>query len=318
MLYLSRRSVMAGIGLGLAAGAGGVTWYMRRRAAAAEKIRALYAQPLLKPAGGLKVFHLGHSLVGRDMPAMVAQLAGTGHQYHSQLGWGTSLKQHWEPNEVINGFAEENNHPHFRDAHEAVASGDYDAVVLTEMVEIADAIKYHDAADYLARWAGLAWDANPATRIYLYETWHHTDDDAGWLTRVDRDLRKYWQDRMKYPALARTDAPIHLIPAGQVMAAFIRAVGDAGGMPDITTLDDLFSTRDDGTPDTIHFNDLGAYLVALAHFSVLYHRDPKGLPHQLLRANGIAANAPAPETALLMQQVVWDVIGRHPETGVAT
>jgi hypothetical protein len=317
MLHLSRRFMIAGIGAVLAGtAAGGVVWHTRRKAAAG-KIRALYAHPLPPPETALNVFHLGHSLVGRDMPAMVAQLAGAGHGYDSQLGWGTSLKQHWEPEEPINGFAEENNHPRYRDAHDAIGSGTYDALVLTEMVEITDAIKYHDAAEYLARWAGLAWDANPDTRIYLYETWHHTDDDAGWLTRIDTDLRRYWQDRIKYPALASTDAPIHLIPAGQVMAAFIRAVESQGGTDDITTLDDLFATRDDGTPDTIHFNDLGAYLVALTHFSVLYHRDPKGLPHQLLRGDGTAAVAPTLHTAQLMQQVVWDVIAKHPETGVA-
>ncbi|AXI42970.1 hypothetical protein [Sulfitobacter sp. SK011] len=315
MLHLTRRSAVAGLGLALA-GAGAVAWQSRPDVST-EKARALYAQPLTKPAGALKVFHLGHSLVGRDMPAMLAQLAGPEHTYKSQLGWGTSLKQHWEPDEVINGFAEENNHPHFRAAKQAIGSGAFDAVVVTEMVEIADAIRYHDAATYLARWAGLAWDANPRTRIYLYETWHHTDDGNGWLTRIDGDLRKYWLGQVKYPALTRTDAPIHLIPAGQVMAAFVRAAQASGGTPGITTLHDLFATQDDGTPDTIHFNDLGAYLVALTHFAVLYHRNPVGLPYALLRADGTNAHAPDPQTAQLMQQVVWDVIQRHPETGVA-
>lgn len=317
MPHLTRRSSVAVMGLGLAlAGAGAVVWQSRRDIGA-DRARTLYAQPLPKPAGALNVFHLGHSLVGRDMPAMLAQLAGTRHRYNSQVGWGTSLKQHWEPGEVINGFAEENDHPKYRDAKQAIGSGAYDAVVLTEMVEITDAIRYHDAARYLARWADLAWNANPDTRIYLYETWHHTDDGNGWLARIDRDLRKYWQGRVTYPALASTDAPIHLIPAGQVMASFVRAVEALGGVGGITTLHDLFTKRDDGTPDTIHFNDLGAYLVALTHFSVLYHRDPIGAPYQLMRADGSAAIAPKPEAAQLMQQVVWDVIQRHPETGVA-
>jgi hypothetical protein len=45
--------------------------------------------PLPAPKGPLKTYHLGHSLVGRDMPAMLAQLAG--HEYHSQLGWSKAL-----------------------------------------------------------------------------------------------------------------------------------------------------------------------------------------------------------------------------------
>jgi hypothetical protein len=296
----------------------GATQYYTRQQGI-SRARNLYATPLEKPAMGLNVFHLGHSLVGRDMPAMVAQLADAGHSYHSQLGWGASLKAHWDPEEPINGFDFENNHPNFRPAKEAITSGVYDTLILTEMVEIRDAIKYFDSPEYLALWAGLAWDANPNVRIYLYETWHHTDDDAGWLERIDNDLRTYWQGRVKYPALASTDAPIHLIPAGQVMAAFMRAVeaADTAGVGSITRVEDLFGRNDDGTSDTIHFNDLGAYLVALTHYAVLYHLPPMGLPFQLNRADGTPADAPTAEAAALMQRVVWDVIRSHPETGVA-
>ena len=122
------------------------------------------------------------------MPAMLAQLAPQGHDYASQLGWGTSLREHWEPDVPVNGFDTENAHDKFRAARDGIASGDFDAVVLTEMVEITDAIRYHDSADYLARWASLAHEATPSARIYLYETWHHTDDPAGWFDRIDTDL----------------------------------------------------------------------------------------------------------------------------------
>lgn len=312
MSSLTRR---AALGVLAAVAAGAYAYY--RMGEGARVAEALYANPLPKPDGALTVFHLGHSLVGRDMPAMLAQLSGEGHDYASQLGWGTSLREHWEDDLPINGFDVENDHPRFRPAKEALTSGRYDTLVLTEMVEIADAVRYHDSAEYLAQWAGLAWDANPAARIYLYETWHHTDDDAGWLARIDSDLRDYWQDRVKYPALAQSDAPIHLIPAGQVKAAFVRAVADRGGLPGMAGVDDLMAKREDGTPDTIHFNDLGAYLVALTHYAVLYHRSPVGLPFALNRADGTPATAPSLEVAALMQQTVWDVIARHPETGVA-
>lgn len=140
---------------------------LSRPALTPEKLRAAYADPApAPPAHGLRVFHLGHSLVGRDMPAMLAQLAGDTHRYESQLGWGTSLKEHYEPAETINGFEQENDHPRFRPAREAIGSGDYDAVVLTEMVEIRDAIKYHDSSKYVARWASLAREAGPAGDVF--------------------------------------------------------------------------------------------------------------------------------------------------------
>ena len=265
----------------------------------------------------MQVYHLGHSLVGRDMPAMLAQMAGAEHSYHSQTGWGSSLRDHWEPDVPVNGFERSNDHAQHRPARAAIGSGDYDALVLTEMVEIADAIRYHDSPDYLARWADLARATRPDTRVYLYETWHHTDDSKGWLNRIDRDLDQYWRQQVIYPALQQSDRPIHLIPAGQVMAAFTRAIDAAGGVGGIISLQNLFSRDEQGRRDTINFNDQGAYLVALTHYATLYHRDPAGLSHQLTRADGSPADTPSAEAAALMQRVVWDVVRAHPDSGVA-
>src|SRR6056297_1897819 len=87
----------------------------------------LYDEPLPAPDGPLTVYHLGHSLVAHGMPSMLAQLAGDGHVFHSQLGWGANLKEHWEPDVPVKGFAESNFHPQQRDPREAFASGEYNA-----------------------------------------------------------------------------------------------------------------------------------------------------------------------------------------------
>jgi hypothetical protein len=274
-------------------------------------------QPLNPPTAPLRVYHLGHSLVGRDMPAMLAQLAGAGHGHESQLGWGAALRDHWDKGRAINGFDTENAHDRFRPAKEALQSGDYDAVVLTEMVELRDAIRYFDSPRYLARWAALAHKARPDTRVYLYETWHKLDDPDGWLTRLDADLADLWEGKLLLPAMAETGAQIHVIPAGQVMAAFVRRVDAAGGIGGITTREDLFARDADGGTDPIHLNDAGAYLVALTHFAVLYHRSPVGLPYQLRRADGNPADAVSPEAAQVMQETVWAVVTAYPRTGVS-
>ncbi len=155
---------------------------------------ALYAQPL-PPAAPGAVYHLGHSLVGRDMPAMLAALGG--HRHNSQLGWGASLMNHWTGE--VPGFAEENRPPAFRPAAEALDSGDYPVVVLTEMVELRDAIRWHDSAHYLAEWAARAKAAAPGARVYLYETWHRLDDPAGWEARVAADLPALWEAQVLRP-----------------------------------------------------------------------------------------------------------------------
>ncbi|RKF16926.1 hypothetical protein D6850_05190 [Roseovarius spongiae] len=304
------------LGLGALAVAG-AAWLLWPRGPSAEEIAARYAAPLPAPEGPLRVYHLGHSLVGRDMPAMLAQLAGEGHRYESQLGWGASLRQHWEPDETINGFDAENDHPRHRPAREAVGSGDYDAVILTEMVEIKDAIKYHDSAQYLRKWADLARAADPAPRLYLYETWHRLDDPGGWLLRLDADLARYWEDALLFRTLDDAGAPMRLIPAGQVMAHFVRTIETMGGVGNVQAREDLFQRKPDGGVDPIHVNDLGAYLVALTHYAVLYHRSPVGLPHALRRADGTAADAPGPRVARLMQESVWDVVMHSQRTGVA-
>ncbi|GAA6202407.1 hypothetical protein [Aquicoccus sp. SU-CL01552] len=300
--------------------AGLAWWYWSKpRPPGAEVIAGAYATPLPPPEGPLSVYHLGHSLVGRDMPAMLAQLGGAGHSYALQLGWGTSLKEHWEPELPINGFETENDTPQFRPARAAIGSGDYDAVVLTEMVELRDAIKYHDSARYLSKWADLARQAAPGTRVYLYESWHRLDVPEGWLSRLDGDLESVWEAKVLLPDLAAGGAarPIHVIPAGQVMAAFVRAVEAAGGVDNITGREDLFARDETGALDPIHMGDLGAYLVALTHYAVLYGRSPLGLPRQLTRADGTAATAPGPNAARLMQQTVWQVVTAYPKTGVS-
>lgn len=277
---------------------------------------ALYAAPRPRPSKALSVFHLGHSLVGRDIPAMTAQLAGLGHAYNSQLGWGTSLKNHWGPTEEINGFASENNHSAARLATEALDSGEYDAVVFTEMVEIRDAIRYHQSAEYLHRWAERARDSNPDVALYLYETWPETNDVEGWLVRVEKDLSRYWEAEILIPAVRATIAPIYVIPGGQALANTIKAVIARGQVEGVSRIEDFFALAADGTQDTIHLNDLGAFVMAVTHFSVLYQANPVGLPHALLRADGSPARAPGAELAKLIQETVWETVTTYGKSGI--
>lgn len=279
---------------------------------------ALYAQPLTPPEKPMRVFHIGHSLVGKNMPAMLEQLAGKGHDHRSQLGWGASLQSHWEPDIPVNGAEVENAHDRYQDAKVAVAEGSFDALVLTEAVEIKDSIKYFNSPEYIRRWARDARKANPAIRVYLYETWHERNDPAGWVQRLDNDLPQYWEGVLLARGLAHGDTggPVYVIPAGQVMSALVKRVDQVGGLPSLRSREDLFHREPDGTRDMIHVSDLGSYLVALTHYAVLYHRNPVGLPYQLKRHDGTPADAPTEEVARLMQEVVWSVVTSYSKTGV--
>ena len=278
-----------------------------------SEIQAIYQTPPVPLEAPVSVFHIGHSLVSRDMPAMLAQMAGDGHRYESQLGWGTGMRAHWvHPDEPLKGGEVENDHPRYRDAREAMASGEYDALVLTESVEIRSAIKYHDSWDYMSRWIKAAREGNPDIRIFFYESWHKTDDPEGWFNRIDRDLSLYWEGEIlnRAQAVEGADVPVYIIPAGQVMARFLREAEALGGVDGISGLDDLFN-------DDIHVNDIGFYLVALTHYAVIFGKPPTDVPRQLLRADGTPADAPGEKAAALMRKVVWDVVTALPRTGVS-
>ena len=128
---------------------------------------------------------------------------------------------------------------------------------------------------------------------------------------LDRDLGLYWEGEILRRALAYDDVTgaIHVIPVGQVMAAVARAVEERGGVGPVRDRHGLFK-------DGIHFNDYGAYLVALTHYAVLYGRTPLGLPHALLAADGTPADDPGAELAALMQTLVWEVVTAYPPSGV--
>lgn len=295
----------------------GVVWwrFAPERAPAHDDgadLRALYDAPRVLPDGPLRVYHLGHSLVGRDMPAMLAQMAG--HDYALQLGWGAALREHFQGPEAVNGYQAENATPRHREAHQALASGGYDAFVMTEMVRLKDALQYKESTVYAGKWAAEAVAGNPDIALFLYESWHALDDEPEWLARFPADLDQMWS-QLLWSAARAADRPVWLIPVGQVMAAVV-AEAESTGIAELTARDQLFARNADGTLDTIHPNDLGLYLVALTHYAVLYGRSPVGLPHQLTKADGTPATAPSAALARRMQDIVWQVVQAQRLTGI--
>lgn len=300
-----RMQLVAAIVAGLAVTAAAVWWLWPARGLSDEAFAALYAEPLAPPAAPVDVYHLGHSLVGQDMPAMLA--AAGGHDWAAQLGWGASLKNHLDG--AVPGFDEANANDHFQPVHKAAEGGAWPVVVLTEMVELRDSLRYHDAAATLAEWARRFRAGNPAVRLYLYETWHHTDDGNGWLARIDRDLPRLWEGRLLRVAMAEEGVgTIHVIPGGQAMAALVRAAA-RGDVPGVSGERDFIT-------DTIHFTDLGAWAMAMTHYAVIYGRTPEGLPAQLPKADGTLAGAPSDAAARAMQAIIWRVVTHYPPGGV--
>lgn len=312
---MNRRLAIGALLLG-AGGAAAAAFGLRRRSRnALPPMAQLMPRSTLPPASRLDaVYHLGHSLVGPDMPAMLGQLGG--HAHAGQLGWGTTLHAHWTEGEALPGFQLIASGRDPMPARAALAGPGFDALVMTEMVEIRDALRFFDSPERVADWAQLARQGNPDIRIFVYETWHRLDDPEGWLERIDADLSAAWLGRVIAPAEATgRSGELFLIPGGQAMAAVVRAA-EAGTLPGLSRREDLFARDDDGGVDQIHINDLGAYVVALTHYAVIHQRSPIGLPHQLMRADGTPADSFTPEAARRVQELVADVVAARPETGV--
>lgn len=319
---VSRRQGLLGAAAALVAGGAAALGLRRRRRAgppmppplAPADYRAAQP-PLAPPVPPVNVYHLGHSLVGRDMPALAGSLGG--HDHAVQLGWGASLMQHWQGDAAVPGFDRENAHPHFRPVRQALEAGWADVLVLTEMVELRDAIRWHHSAHYLAQWALLARQARPDLRIYLYESWHQLTDPEGWLERIDRDLPELWEEQILRRALAVPGVgPIHLIPGGQAMAAVARAA-ESGQVPGVTSREQLFARDDTGALDPIHFSDLGALVVALAHVAVIHQRLPRPGTLPLTAAGGRPLDI-APDTQAALHRIVDATVRLFPQTGIST
>lgn len=270
--------------------------------------------PLPAPQRIDTIFHLGHSLVGNDMPAMLSQLGG--HAYAAQLGWGTTLKQHWNDGTEVPGFQLAALGMPPVQARDALSDDFFDVLVMTEMVEIQDAIRWYDSPRWLSEWAKLARTSNPDIRIYLYETWHNLDDPAGWLKRIAADLPDQWLGRVLAPAEARRGTgQLYLIPGGQAMAAVAKAA-EGGLLPGVASREDLFARDEHGRLDTIHIGDLGSYVIALTHWTVIWQRSPVGVPHRLRLADGTDAVSFSDEAAHQVQSIIRDVVAKLHYTGV--
>ena len=187
---------------------------------------------------------------------------------------------------------------------------EFDVLVLTERVALSNTVPFHASYDYALRFARLAWDAG--ADVVIYGTWvtldtgpgfagQGSDPDAGipWRARLDREGAAWEALRAHVDAQRPAGAaPVRMIPCYAILAAIDDAVS-AGHAP-INDIHALFA-------DDIHPSALGAWVVALAHFAVLYGRNAAGLT----RSAGIS-----PAIAAWFEDVVWRVVTQIPATGV--
>jgi hypothetical protein len=196
----------------------------------------------------------------------------------------------------------------------------YELLVLTERVPVRATLQYHNTHDVSLRWFKHAWtngnDGQGAETI-LYASWISVISGPGntdkwdfdekvipYRERLDLEMGS-WQDVADHVNRNRPagSPPMRVIPGPKVMAAVYDAIA-AGTAPGLTDMKELYE-------DDIHVNAKGGFLIALAHFAVMYRVDPRTIP--ALRGE---AGWPTPEQAEWMKALVWDVVRAYPDSGL--
>lgn len=253
-----------------------------------------------------QILFVGHSLVGPDLPLLTE--AGLGHMgqaatVEAQIINGAPLRVNWEQSASAEGV----------DARVVLARGTTDVLVLTEAVPLAAQVQWNDTAGQVKAFAGLAWEANPETRVYLYETWHSLksgpqtviEGDPGsgvpWRERIGAD-RAAWRDLASEASRGRPSGSpaIGVIPAGQAMGRLADEI-EAGRVPGMTSIREAFS-------DDIHPNAKGLYLVAMVHLAAITGESPQGLPARLTRNWQSRDAVISDRLAAVMQRIAWETV----------
>lgn len=190
--------------------------------------------------------------------------------------------------------------------------GDFEVLVLTERVSLSNTLPWHNSPDEALRWFNHAWkngNGGKAAETVLYATWVSIDsgpdyenpyqDPEGhipWRERLPLEFAR-WIEILDHVNTKRPkgSSPMQIIPGPLIFAAVHDEIA-AGTAHHLSDISDLFS-------DHIHLNDAGAYLIALAHFAVIYGRDPRELPENAGKPETLH-----PETAEWMRDLVWRVL----------
>lgn len=260
----------------------------------------------------LRVIMSGHSLtdpIPAPLTAMVQAAGGAasrGMKIDADTVPGSPIEWRWE------------NRGRTPDSRQDIAN--YDLLVLTERVAVRSAMQWHRTKELALEWFDLAWTKGSGGRgaeTVLYASWISINSGPGNKDEYDSEEQVIpfrerlelemgsWQEIVDHVNRNRISGspPMRAIPGPMVMAAVFDAIA-AGTAPGLVSIADLFT-------DGIHVNDLGGFLIALAHFAVIYGRDPRTIPD--LRGGG---NWPRRDQADWMKQLVWEVVRAYPDSGL--
>ena len=259
-----------------------------------------------------EVVFVGHSLIGPTLPPLVEaalRQMGEPSQVQAQIINGASLAYNWDHAAEAEGV----------DARALLADRGTDVLILTEAQPFAASVKWSDTAQQIAKFATLAQETNPDTRIYLYETWPSLKSGPGVVIDGDVSAGIAWRERLALDlplwqgvvaqATDLSGVQVALIPAGQAMGRLADEIGK-GAVPGLTRIEDVFT-------DDLHPNGKGLYFLAMVHAGAIAGRSPLGLPAKLTRAWASRDAVITDAQALAFQRIAWESLQSYvPAKGV--
>lgn len=249
---------------------------------------------------------IGHSMISPRLPTMLNSFikdAGGSGRVDYQIINGAPLRWQWDHSHEAEGV----------DSKRALATGDYDVVVLTEALPLVENITWNDSDGYALRFFNAAVENNPQAQVYLYEVWQgfslSGNNPQRWRDAIERDI-VHWEGIVEEVNANRPAGtkPMLVIPVGQAMVKLFDAI-EAGEVPGIDSVRDLVA-------DDIHPSDLGMYFAAMVYHATIYGTDPDSLPEQTWGQWGEALPAPSAELADVFQRIAWETVAEYELDGV--
>ncbi|MGL4321784.1 MAG: calcium-binding protein [Paracoccaceae bacterium] len=247
------------------------------------------------------VLFVGHSLVGPTMPRMLDGLLPASQLVRAQVINGAPLAYHWDHGASAEGV----------NARAVLPSGAYGTLILTEAIPLANHLQWSDTYGNAARYAALAWAANPSARVMIYETWHEIGSDiAAWRADLTNDLALWRGIASHVNADKPSTAPtVGIVPGGQALGLLYDTIQKANGLG-LTSITQVFS-------DQIHLNDAGNYLISLVQYSAIAGRSGVGLTDNLTTVWGQPYTGWTTDQTILFQHIAWEAAARAPGARLA-
>jgi hypothetical protein len=255
------------------------------------------------------VFFVGHSLINFEMPKNMETMArslGLELEWNAQIIDGAALEVHVEHPERTQSMR----------VDEALRSGFYDTLVMTEAVPIGDMIRYRDASRHAARLAEMAWRDHPKARVFLHEVWMHRNRPRGspfmrrldWRAFLDEDLPKW--ERVADDASRRAGGvPVAVLPAGRAIGNLVDAI-DEGEVPGLFKEDELFV-------DHVHLTPLGNHYVAAVTLAAVFQRSPSGASGEVVDRQGRLIATLPKQMREALYRIAWNAVSTYPRANTS-